>query len=233
LHLQRQMRYLFPLFFFIGLLIVSQSQGFIPIDEDIVVTTVRDSENNLEVGTIVEISVIVKNFFNNSISNITLTQVLPSDVTLIESPFGTFSEARNYTLEGDNLSVFDAASNLNISLNYLNVTSSNFTLNLGKLAAFGKFSFSYKLNMSSADDIVTLDPIAMTYFDHWGDVQTFSGGNPLTFNVREKDVNELKRFFPEIEVDDNDRTLIFVLILGLTLIALASRLLHLKRPIEL
>ena len=226
----------------IGVLLFSQpSQAFVPENDTIKVTTFSDvaAESSVDIGTFVNITIVIKNLTNETMNNVTIFQKYINDpaeesVKLMKTPYGDFSgEPINYTdSEIPGLTVTNSLNNKDIFANYLNVTESNITLNLPKLLAGGEIGLTYTFNFTD-EGIYIFNAADVTYYDHWGDVKTLKSFNEVSVNVAKVDENPIAPYIPNFETTETNYLLIIGFTFGVVIIALVSRGLYLKKPFEL
>lgn len=221
---------------FLAVSLNNTSLGFIPQDETVTIALLTGDKRDVNVGTEVDLTVIITNFTNETISNITVFFPIPSGMVFLRTPFEDFNgEDVNYTRIKDNPVMLDLSSNLNIPLNYLNVTASNFTLNFDNIEKFNSLSFGLRVNITSDDRTIlgiSSDLITMEYYDHFGDPLTVKVANNVDFNVATLTTNELVGYFPELTIDDINYFIFLWIGLGITAAAIIGRMLYRKRPIE-
>jgi hypothetical protein len=208
----------------------SSAQAFVPVSESVFVNTISSTNSDIQIGTIVDIAVTIKNLTNDTISNVTLFQSIPSGIDFINSPYEPYSGiASNYV----DISVFNHVTMQNIDINWLNVTDANFALNFDQMLVQDAVSFQFTVNSSSVGASFLLEGATVTYYDFWGDRQQSVSDNSLTFQVTEVSTNPKAVFFPDVSVDEIDYwKVVYVMLISL-FVALISRMLYKKRPIEL
>ena len=230
------------LLFVIGVLMFTHpSQAFIPEDNSIEVMTFSDvaSEDSVEIGTLVNITIVIKNLTNETMNNMTVFQKFTNEpeeetVKLVKTPYGDFSgEATNYTdNEIPGLTVTNSLNDQAIPANYMNITEANITLNLPELLAGGEIGLTFTFNFTD-EGIYIFNTASVTYYDHWGDKKTLRSYSEVSVNVAATEEHPIAPYIPNFETTETNFTLIIGLIIGVVIIALLSRALYLKKPFEL
>ncbi len=110
--------------------------------------------------------------------------------------------------------------------------SSNFTMNFDSIMPKEAFSFKFKVNVTE-DGSSEVPNTSLTYYDKFGDLQDpITSLNNINIRADEVTVNPLIGYFPEVEVDDADNGLILIGIILVIVVAVLSRSLYNKKPIE-
>jgi hypothetical protein len=228
--------------FVIGVLLFSQpSQAFIPEENTIRIMTFSDAaaEGSVEIGTFVNITIVIKNLTNETMNNVTIFQKYINDpaeeaIKLMKTPYGDyFGEPINYTeSEIPGLTVTNSLTNQAIFANYLNVTESNITLNIPEILAGDEIGLTYTFNFTD-EGIYIFNAADITYYDHWGDEKNLKSFNEVSVNVAAADENSIAPYIPSFETTEINFMLIFGLTFGVVIIALVSRGLYLKKPFEI
>ena len=112
-------------------------------------------------------------------------------------------------------------------------------MNFDRLERHQSVAFSFKINTTAEglytinDQISSLKPTRINYFDEFQDPQTINGRNAIFIQVSELILNEKLGSFPEVEVDELEVNTIILFASGILLIALLSRLVHFKKPMDI
>lgn len=196
------------------------------------------SESSVNVGTLVNITIVIKNLTNETMNNMTVFQKYINDpeeeaVKLIKTPFGAYSgEPINYTdSEIPGLTVTNSLNDQAIAANYLNITEANITLNLPNLLASGEIGLTFTFNFTD-EGIYIFNAADITYYDHWGDKKTLKSFSEVSVNVAIVEDNPIAPYIPNFETTEINFPLIIGMTLGVVVIALLSRGLYLKKPFE-
>lgn len=229
----------FTLFLVFGLLVTLSSDpahSFEPNPDDgiIAISLLATERSDVEVGSSIEIYLVIKNFSNFTMNNVTVTQFLDTNnveaLQFIESPIGLFNGTdRTYT---ENVSVINYISGENVTLNSFTISSNNFTLNMGKIDKSEVYSFRFSVNITESGRS-SISETTVTYYDQFGDLQDpLDSPNDIEIRATAVPTNEKDGFFPEIEVEDVNYRTVFIIAFVLLAVALLSRSLYKKRPIE-
>ncbi len=217
------------------------TSSYIPDKQLVEVMTFSDAAKyeSIDIGVPVNISLVIKNYTNNTISNITLFQEYSKEINidkiqLLKSPIGDFNGTYiNYTrTEITNLSTTNLIDNTNLPINYFNVTKTNFTLNFPNMSNYTEVAIGFTLNFT-AEGLFTFPSAKVTYFDHWGDKYTKLSSNEISVTVKEKTNNPIREYIPQFNVSNINYKFIGILTFGTLLIAIFSRVLYFKKPLML
>jgi uncharacterized repeat protein (TIGR01451 family) len=210
----------------------SSTWAFVPVNESVFVNTLSSVQTDIPIGTFADITVTIKNLTNDTISNVTLFQAIPAGIDFISSdsmPDAPYSEDVSY----EDISVINQITKQNRVVNWLNVTARNFTMNFDQMPVQDAFSFQFTINSSIVSASLVIVGARVTYYDFWGDRQQAISDNTLTYQVTEVPTNEKAKFFPDVTVDEIDYWKVAYVIVISLFVALISRMLYKKRPIEL
>ncbi|MCG3216290.1 MAG: hypothetical protein KAS63_06200 [Candidatus Heimdallarchaeota archaeon] len=135
-----------------------------------------NEQSNLTVG------IVVKNFLNFTITNITITLNLtdPGTLSFISCDFGELSEEEislNSTIQSSSEYGFNAS---DITYGYL--SSKSLTFNVTEIVKNAEFIFYYNITSSDSGS-VPIPRVEMSYHDNWGDLQE-SISNPITIDFQ-------------------------------------------------
>jgi len=226
--------------FFLLLLSTISAAAYSPKGEGFVeALIVNNSKNssNIEVGNIVDFSVLIKNLWNDSINNITITQEIPSSNVKLVSVGGQSMGESSASLT--NITVDDTYTGKQLKLSYLNFTysetdKSNFTANIDiTLAQDDYFVLGFQLNFTQSGNFNVLQP-NVSYYDHWHDPHTnVNGVDSIGVNVLSVDDDTRRQYIPYADTVDPNYTLILAGFLAVMVAAVLSRILHGKKPIEI
>lgn len=213
---------------------LDSAHGYEPDPEEgiIAISLLASERSDVEVGTIIEVYIVIKNLSNLTMNNVVINQSL--DITdklkFTESPVGYFNGTdRDYI---ENVNVINHITGNNVTLKSLNITSSNFTMSMDSIEPKEEFSFKFKVNITESGSSA-IPETSLTYHDKYGDLQgPFKSLNNIAISADKNTVNDKIGHFPEIEVDDSDNDLIFWGSFLLIVVAVLSRSLYKKRPIE-
>lgn len=214
-----------------GVLFANPIHAFSPEEEMVFVIVLSSEESNVAVGTLINISIIIKNLTDNPIHNITVIEKLPISIEFIQTPYGLFNGTEaNYT----GFSFVNQINNENIQANYLNSTASNFTLNFNEIRKSETLSIGFIINVTQVGTALTLDKTIVEYYDHWGDKNRVSPGkiNSLGFDVREIPQYQKGKYFPDVKVEEVDYQIIILIFISVLVLALSGRILYKKKPFE-
>lgn len=210
---------------------VDNGIAYIPDPEEKIISMGMMSSHSGDIfeGTIVEIFVLIKNFSNETLNNVTITQTIQSSLTFIETPYKDFNGTdMEYT---ENVSIRNLISNSNISLNYFKISKSNFSLNMDKIDNGEEIRIRFSVNVTEATSS-NIVPTSLVYFDKYGDLQpAISPEGNLFLNGVEKPECEKCDYFENVEVDDMDWVFILSIAVAILLAGLLSRSLYNKKPI--
>ncbi|MHA2169388.1 MAG: hypothetical protein ACXAB7_05790 [Candidatus Kariarchaeaceae archaeon] len=228
-HMLRKLAFIFILF---SIMSASSTWAFVPVNESVFVNTLSSVQTDIPIGTFADITVTIKNLTNDTISNVTLFQAIPAGIDFISSdsmPDAPYSEDVSY----EDISVINQITKQNRVVNWLNVTARNFTMNFDQMPVQDAFSFQFTINSSIVSASLVIVGARVTYYDFWGDRQQAISDNTLTYQVTEVPTNEKAKFFPDVTVDEIDYWKVAYVIVISLFVALISRMLYKKRPIEL
>ncbi|MCE7733247.1 MAG: hypothetical protein GPJ54_00115 [Candidatus Heimdallarchaeota archaeon] len=228
----------FLTFFLIFSIFISFSadsaHGFEPDPEEgiIAIHLLATERTDIEVGSIIEVYIVIKNFSNFTMNNVMINQSVDEvrGLQIIESPVGSFNGTdRGYT---EDVTVINHITGDNVTLTSFNVTSSNFTMSMDAIASNVELSFKFKINVTESP-LATINPTTVIYDDKFGDTQgPIESTNDIEIRSVEIIINDKIGHFPEIEVDDSDNDLILLGSILLIVVAVLSRMLYKKKPIE-
>lgn len=225
------------LFLIFGIFItlsLDSAHGFEPDPEEgiIAINLLATERSDIEVGSIIEVYIVIKNFSNFTMNNVMINQSVDDTdgLQITESPIGRFNGTdRGYT---EDVTVINHITGNNVTLTSFNVTSSNFTMSMDAIDPKDEFSFKFKINVTEAP-LATIDRTSVTYDDKFGDSQgPIESTNDIEIRSVELIINDKIGYFPEIEVDDSDNSLILLGSFLLIVVAVLSRSLYKKKPIE-
>ena len=215
-------------------------QAYTPDNEIIQLMTFSDvaDKDSVNVGTLVNMTIVMKNLTNDTISNMTIFQTIAKEdnidsISLFKSPYGLYEgEAINYSSsEIADLSITNSLTDLPVPINYLNVTNYNFTLNIPTLNVGEEIGISFTMNFTE-EGLFIFNAADLDYYDHWGDTYSMKSYSDISVNVVIPEVDPMREFIPEFETTELDYKLVLYITLGTIIIALASRALYLKKPIN-
>ncbi len=162
----------FYVMFIFVVIIVSMSTpsiAFAPIEKKVVVTAVSDGYRlgtKLYVGIQTNITIIVKNFSNETMRQVNISQSMPVDLTIVDSSFGNLTTLKEInSTKPFNYTTF-SGSQITFGKLFINSTYYNFTIN--SIFNGTGFSFAYAVN-SSLPKSYDISPVQVKYLDHWGD----------------------------------------------------------------
>ena len=171
-------------------LVLQPTNSYIPTD-----TLILDQQNLTESvleGTDLLIGINVKNYFNYTITNITISLNL-TEINHIYFNSCIFGEltGENITLDSpiQSSSEYDFTST-NITWGY--ITDKYLEFNVSEIVYFTKFVFFY--NITSDEETQAILPrVHMTYYDNWTDFQELDSrsGLEVRFDSRESEINPL------------------------------------------
>ncbi len=208
------------------------NQGYIPDDEIIFVITMSSQEKTVSVGTFINISIVITNYFKTDIDNITVIQSIPNGLEFYRTPAGPYDGIdTNYIMHNFKNEV----NNEFVSANYINITASNFTLNFDVLKSGETIGLSYTVNSTMVGVSFIIQKPIVEYYDYWGDKYDVPQGsiNGLVFEVTGIQTDPKSGYFPEISVEQNDYQLILIICITVVVIALLARILYMKKPIAI
>jgi len=219
------------------MLFVMNTQSYVPEEPGVEVLNLVDVPFNnttdkyeIEVNNIINITILVKNLTNETYTNVSIIQEIPiAGVEFYEHPYERFTgENASYT----DIEIPDVLNHNSLQLNYLNVTQSNFTLNMDFMQNDSSFAIKYSVNMTSDGDF-SFPRTNVTYYDHWGDLNYMESVNYLLITVI-KPTNDTRTYYRVNPGDVEDFELMKILpwSLGVLVIAVFSRSLYLKKPFD-
>ncbi|MHA2031430.1 MAG: hypothetical protein ACXAC2_08970 [Candidatus Kariarchaeaceae archaeon] len=207
-----------------------ETKAYIPdLEENVIAFSMLSTKNSdILVGSTVEVYIVIKNYANFTLENVTITQTIPDTLTFLNSPVGAFNGTdRNY----GSISVVNQFSSSNITLNYFSVTNSNFTMNLDSIAMSQEISFKFSVNVTE-DGVAEIERTELVYYDHFGDEQAaITSDNPIQITSEPLPECEKCGYFPELEIDESNARTIFLVSFLLLAVAILSRVLYNIRPI--
>lgn len=210
---------------------VTTSTAFAPRDEgfvEVFLYTHAEDRRNIEIGTTVDFSIVVKNLWNDTIHNMTLFQIFPAGselMSIVNQPIE--DQNQNFT----DLSTTDERSGMQLDFNYINVTESNMTANFDINMERGDyFVFDFSLNFT-IDGQYTLEEPSFTYYDHWGDRKTEAKIQTTTVEIVTIEQDTRTQFIPAFETTEPNYGILVGGIFAIFIIAILGRSLHLKKPI--
>jgi hypothetical protein len=206
--------------------------AFIPENETIFVNLRSSSGTSVNIGTTVDLSIVVKNLFNNSIYNVTITEQIQDAIDFLETPAGPFD---GNDINHTDISVLNLDNLESLSVNYLNITSNEFILNIPKIDKYETITLGFKINLTQVGSMSVLSP-EISWYDHWGDRNVPSDDiiiNSILFSVSDILVNPKVGYFPEIEVAEINYTTIIFVSLATIVFAIFGRILYMKKPFML
>jgi len=217
---------------FIFSMIGKPTVAFIPENETIFVLLESSRDTSVRINTTVDLSIIIKNLFNNSIYNVTITERIQDAINFVETPAGVF--------DGNDVNHTDIPiTNLNnleqLTVNYLNITSTEFIVNIAKIEKYETIALGFKINLTEVGAATVRSP-EISWYDHWGDRNVPSSDvsiNSISFSVFDIEVNAKIGYFPDVEVADINYTTVIFISLATIVLALFGRILYKKKPFAL
>ncbi len=230
----------------ISLLSMSNVQGFVPEDMQVKAYTFSsaNAKSNLNVGELVNFTVVVKNLTNETITNVTIFQQYARSIVtnvskMVNTPLGAFNGPMNYTSEfapapsPAPLDMINVLTGEKLEFNYFNITYNNFTLNLPSIDAGDSIGIGYTLNLTKTGTF-SYDPTRVEYYDHWMDKNIATASSMPNILIAEPEENKIAPFFPEVEVDEEiDYYSILLPLLSIIMVAILSRIVYFKNPFNL
>ncbi len=211
---------------------VDNGIAFIPDPEEKAISMgmMASKTEDIVIGSTVEIFLLIKNFSNETLNNVTITQTIPDSLMFIDTPYKAFNGTEmEYT---ENVSIENQITRANISLNYFKISETNFSMNLDKIFNEQEMRIRFTVNVTDATTITILSP-SLVYYDKYGDQQpTVTVPSNMFLQSVEKLECEKCPYFENIEVDDMDWNFISLIALTILLVGIFSRSLYMKRPIE-
>jgi uncharacterized repeat protein (TIGR01451 family) len=204
--------------------------AYTPTDEgfvQVLLYATSDNKNDVLLGETVDFSILINNYWNDTMSNLTITQVLPSDTVLISLGLEELS-----TEEGDfiDFEINNERTEEVLRFNYMNISQNNFTGNLDMTLNPGEsIMFNFVLNFTTIGDY-NLDFPNLTYYDNWGDKQNDVEGLGTIVSVSEVDVDSRLKFVPQFDIEEPNYVNIGMWFIGVSIIVISSRLLYGKKP---
>ncbi|OLS27823.1 MAG: hypothetical protein HeimC2_10180 [Candidatus Heimdallarchaeota archaeon LC_2] len=188
-----------------------------------------DTEQIIE-GTIVEIFILIKNFSNDTLNNVTITQTIQSSLTFIQSPYKMFNgTAMEYN---ETVSIENQITKTNISLNYFNIYENNFTMNLDRIDNLEEIRLRYTVNVTEAGTSI-IQKTSLEYYDKYGDKQPLVTA-PSDLILQSIATLECEKcdYFESVDLAEINWGLIFGIAFVIILAGLLSRSLYKKKPFE-
>lgn len=177
-------------------------------------------------GVVVNVTVLIKNFSNDTMRNVNISQSLPEDLDLIQSPFGSVSSEINITEPTE----IDLPTGDTLQINSAYANSSYFTFNFDSLINGSGIAFTFSIN-ATRDRVFDIDALQVDYLDHWGDPHTVNGNRISLefFPPEEKTDDDL--YYPKFEVGEVDWILVIGTAVGLVVgISVLSALVYFRKP---
>ncbi len=214
---------------FIIFLALTPTTGFETDPTKVSVISIHDGKTlgrELFPGTIVNVTVLIKNLSNDTMRNVNVSQTLPEEIDLVLSPFGSVSSEINITQPMD----MEMPSGETLRINSAYANSSYFTFNFDSLVNGSGIAFTYSIN-ATRDKVFDIDAVQVDYLDHWGDPHT-ANGNRISlefFPPEEKADND--KYYPKFEVGEVDWVLVISTAVGLVFgVSVISALVYFKKP---
>ncbi|RMG36770.1 MAG: hypothetical protein D6732_07785 [Methanobacteriota archaeon] len=177
-------------------------------------------------GILVNVTVLVKNFSNDTMRNVNISQSLPEDLELVLSPFGSVNSEINITEPTD--IEMPTGEILRINSGYAN--RSYFTFNFDSLINGSGIAFVYSIN-ATRDKVFDIDSLQVDYLDHWGDPHTANGNRISLEFFPPEDKTDDDLYYPKFEVGEVDWFLIVGIGVGVVLgVSILSALVYFRKP---
>ncbi len=183
-------------------------------------------DNQLNPGTWVNITVLIKNLSNDTMRNVNVSQSLPNDLEIVRSPFGNLTDVVNITTPAE----MPMADGKMIHINSAFFNKTYYRFNFDSLINGSGISFAISVN-ATRDKVFDIDPVTVDYLDHWGDPHTVTGNRVSLefFPIEEKSDDDL--YYPKFEVTDVDWTLVISTTLAVIIGAsILSALVYFRKP---
>ena len=216
----------------VGMCSANTPPGFIAGQDKITVYNIGSANSTIIVGDHVNVTMYVKNYANYALTNVTILQNLNISVALIESPLGTFNGTDVSYNATDNVSVIDQLTQTQIPLTEVKITATNFTMSFDSIPANTSYVFNYRINATEDGDGIIDNP-RMTYLDNYLDEQTFKGSYNIKYTINPVPVYSENGYFPNVKVANIDNWKIGLLMAGIIVITVVSRMLYFQKPLDL
>ena len=147
---------------------IQATSSFVP-EQTLVFFQVPDKHETIN-GTTVEFALFIKNYFNYTITNITVSLNLTesSDLHFLSCSFGELTGDNvtlNSTILSPEIGEFDS-----VNITYGNMTSSYLEYNVSEIEPDQQMSFFYNIT-SNAIVETSVPRSSMSYYDNWMDLQ--------------------------------------------------------------
>lgn len=198
----------------------------------------NDGEFRAYVNEPVPFFSVVKNLRNETVSNITIIQEIPEDVEFLEILDGEPVETNT------SFSYTNPFNDQTLNISYLKImnsdSASNFSINVDiDMQTADTLTFGFLVNFTVTGDFFVNTPF-VTYYDRWGDANDISGdddnepeGFTNTVRITERPNITETYYLPDFETTEPNATWLVVGSFSLAFVALISRALYVKKPIDL
>ncbi len=178
----KKMKLIIPLILVVVLpIFVLPTDAFIPEDQVLILDQQYFTREAVE-GENITIGIIVKNFFNYTITDVNISLDLTEEVNALRftsCDFGSLSKENvtlNSTMQSSDENEFTST---NITYGYM--TESHLTFNVSQILNGTQAIFYY--NVTSDEDRSAQVPyVRMSYYDNWEDLQEIQSQNLLLLN---------------------------------------------------
>jgi uncharacterized repeat protein (TIGR01451 family) len=222
----------FSLGIIIILLSMTVSASAYKANNELIVLSYSDAPlktEGLNPGDNFTVTVVIKNFLDDPITNVNVSISIPSGMKIIGSPFGLMTEVGEINQTEPFVYHMPTGSELTIQRGYAN--GSHLEFSFDEMLNGTTKSFSYTAN-ASVVRTYNISPPTITYLDHWGDDQTFNQGNMLSVAIIDFSQEDLlQRFYPSFDVDSEPNWWVLSFLLaGVSVIAVVSKVVYRTNP---
>ena len=191
-----------------------------------IITISYTDELNLEkvvIATIINITVVIKNFTNESLLQLNVTQKMPAKIELISTPLGEYIGSEiNLTQE----KTYIGPTNEEIQILNGFANSSFYKFALSSLPPHSSLLWQYTINITSIEQFEINSP-NINYLDKYGDSKEITNLTPISIRAQQTDSKDLaEQNFPQFELEIVNWFLISILALSVVIIAILSSYLH-------
>lgn len=215
---------------FLILSTVFAPSAYLPDDNKIFVITLHDASDitHLELGTPVNFTTVLKNYTNDTMQALNISQLLPDNLDLLKSPFGELVDGE-FNMTTPKTIDIPTGGQLQILRGYANI--SYFEFSTTDLINGSMISWNFTVN-GTIDNNFQIDHPTFKYFDHWPDLHTISIGNLVSIKYNTPaEPNPYEAHLPHYSTADVDWQTVLLLALAVIVIAVFTRVLYFRKPL--